>query len=167
MKSRMIGLLVAVAVLVGIAMPSFAVSTNDQTIGSAAALPGSAKPVMIIEGYANFSQTAALFSGINVGTNSGASDVYKVINIPSNCYVQRVATKMITLESAQGTQTYSVGDSTAVGSYNTGVALTNYTVNVSATTSNKVYTSADWISIVPSATCTNGRVKVMAEIMQF
>lgn len=161
---RLIGLAVAVGVLVGVATSSFAVSTNDQTQGSTA-LSANAKPVVLIEGYANFSTTAV--GGIQTGVNSGAADVYKVIVIPSNCYVQRVAAKMVTLEGATSAVTFTVGDSAGVSQYLTAQAMSNYTCNVSATTSNKMYTSADFISVIPSGAATVGRVKVTAEVRQF
>ena len=147
--------LVSSALAIGIAGVALAVDTNDATVGSTAVSAGLRTP-MIIVGYADFAKTAA-----------GAGDVYKVITIPAGYIVQAVSAKTVTKESATSAVTFTIGDSAGVSQYIAGGSLSNTTLNVSAISSNKLYSTADFISVIPSATATVGKVKVQACVIPF
>ena len=163
---KFLSLAVAVLVMVGLVGSSFAVSTNDQTIGSSG-LPTGLKTPVVMVGYANFNSTAVPFSGYAAGVNSGAADVFKVITIPANCFVEKVTVKMDVLESATSAVTYTVGDSSSATYYMPASPMSNTTMTACSYLTNKFYSAADFISVVPSATATAGRVKVSAYITQF
>lgn len=153
MKIKIVSLFVMFSVM--FAMSSMAVSTNDQTVGSTSVSAGLQTPV-ILKGKADFSATAA-----------GAADVYKVINIPAGFIVQAVASKMLTLESVTNVQTYTVGDLDGASQYIGAKPMTNTTLNVSAISSNKLYSSAGVITVVPSAACTAGVIEIQASVIPF
>lgn len=162
---KLIGLVGAVAVMVCLAGQSFAVSTNDQTVGTSVSA-GLKTPVVLV-GYANFCPTAV--AGYPGGVTAGAADVYKAVTIPANFYVQRVAITTDVKEPNTNTVTVTVGDSALVTQYLGATSVTNAvgTVTVSATTSNKFYSTADFISVIPNAVAGTGRVKVQVEGTQF
>ena len=142
--------------LIMFAVSGYAVTTNDQTVGSTAISAGLGTPV-IVKGNASFATTA-----------SGASDIYKVITIPAGYVVQGVAAKMKTAESVKGAGTYTVGTVANPTQYTTAALMTNTTsMTVSAIGSNEVYSAATTIVVCPSGVCTQGVVEVQACVIPF
>lgn len=145
-----------VMVLLVAAAAAYAVSTNDQVVGSTAVSAGLKTPV-ILKGYADFAETA-----------SGAADVYKVVAIPAGYIVQAVACKMVTIESATSATTFTVGDLDNATQYIAARLMTNLTtLSVSAIASNKLYSSDGYIVVVPSAAATAGKVEVQVSVIPF
>jgi len=149
---KLIGLFVVVALVCG---SVFATDTNDFTSGTA--VPAGLGTPVILKGTLNYS--------VNPVT---ASSVNKVIAIPAGYIVQAVAAKMTTKESTLGAGTFTTGDIDAPTRYTTAALMTNTTtLTVSAISSNKLYSSAEYIVVVPSTVCATGTVEVQASVIPF
>lgn len=150
---KLISVMMVAMLVCGMAM---ATDTNDFTKGSTAVPAGLETPV-ILKGTCDFATTPVAASSVN-----------KVITIPAGYIVQAVAAKMKVKESTAGAGTFTTGDLDAGTRYTTAALMTNTTtLTVSATASNKLYTSAEYIVVVPSTICATGTVEVSACVIPF
>lgn len=135
-------------------MSASAATTNDATSGGVTIPAGLIKPV-VLEGTANF-----------LTYPCAAFDVVKVIYIPSNFFVQVVTAECVTTNTGTASK-FVVGDSaatntftsTAISMVDAAAAVTDVT-NAYRSAGGHLYTSPDFISVVPTVAATNGTATV-------
>lgn len=136
-----------------------AATTNDCTVGGTA-MPAGAKTPKVLTGTCNFLTTPA-----------AAGDVYKVVTIPKNFMVMGVTAMCVTTNTGTASA-FLVGDGTATNTYVTSaisMVLPEVLTQNANTLANggNLYTSANFISVVPTIAVTNGSVKVNVLGVQF
>ena len=133
---------------------AFAATTNDVTSGGSTIAAGLVKPVVLTK-------------TIDFATyNCAAFDVNKVITIPSNFFVIAVFAECVTTNTGTASA-FVVGDATATNTFRSttismvlpDAALVDCT-NAYRSAGGKLYTSPDFVSIVPTVAITDGKAKV-------
>lgn len=134
-------------------MTASAATTNDATSGGVTIAAGLLSPV-VLEGTANFATYPC-----------AAADVVKVIYIPSNFVIQAMTAECVTTNTGTASA-FIVGDSTATNTWmSTAISMVLPDAAVTQCTNSfanggKLYTSPDFISIVPTIAVTSGSAKV-------
>jgi hypothetical protein len=152
MSKKYIAVVTIMAMLAGFVS---AATTNNAAGGTAIA--ANLQKGVVLEGVADFSVY-----------NCAAFDVVKVINIPANFFVQVVTAECLTTNTGTASA-FIVGDSAATNTYQTtpismvlpDAAVTDCT-NAYRTAAGHLYTSADFISVVPTIAVTSGKAKIRA-----
>jgi len=151
MKKMLLSLIAVVAMLCVVGGAN-AATTNDVTGGGTSYASGLITPV-VMEKTVNFLKYPC-----------AAGDVCKVITIPSNFLVQAVIAKCATTNTGTASAVL-VGDRSATNTWmTTAISMVSVTTPTQCTNAfsngGKLYTSPDFVSVVPTIAITNGTFNV-------
>jgi len=162
MKSKLMKVGCAMAIMALVAVKSYAVTTNDLTTGGTA-LPAGMTPVVILEGTVDFAK--------NTATN--AVDMFKVIKVPAGYTILGASVKMDRIESTAGAGTLAIGlwESAAISATNyfaISALMTDLTTVASSPLNSMTNMNAtSYITVAPSTPCATGKVHVSACVIPF
>jgi hypothetical protein len=152
---KMIKMVAGMLVTVGILTVGASAATTNNAAGTGTAYAAGLRTPVVLEGTVDFATY-----------NCAAFDVVKVCNIPANFFVQLVTAECVTTNTGTASA-FVVGDSAATNTYlSTAIsmvlpdaAITECT-NAYRTAGGHLYTSADFISVVPTVAITDGKATI-------